>query len=78
MCDVGLTDRRVVLLAVVGLVGQADSGLDEGDHVAGGVVGVGAHVCADETSDTLAHEAAHFAGEFLVGGARVDRVEVGA
>ena len=41
-------------------------------------MGVRPHVCADEASDALAHEAAHFAGELLVGGARVDRVEVGA
>ena len=32
--DVGIADRRVILLAVVGLVGKADAGLDEGDHVA--------------------------------------------
>ncbi|SIA88020.1 Uncharacterised protein [Mycobacteroides abscessus subsp. abscessus] len=78
MRDVGLADRRVVVLAVVGLVGQADAGLDEGDHVARRVVRVGAHVCADEASDALAHEAAHLTGELLVGGAGVDRVEVGA
>ena len=76
--DVGLADRRVVVLTVVGLVGQTDSGLDEGNHVAGGIVRVGAHVCADEASDALAHEAAHLAGELLVGGAGVNRVEVGA
>ena len=76
--DVGLADRRVVVLTVVGLVGQADAGLDEGDHVARRVVRVGAHVCADEASDALAHEAAHLAGELLVGGAGVDCVEVGA
>ena len=78
VCDVGLADRRVVVLAVVGLVGQADAGLDEGDHVARRIVRVGAHVCADEASDALAHEAAHLAGELLVGGAGVDCVEVGA
>ena len=76
--DVGLADRRVVVLAVVGLVGQADAGLDEGDHVARRVVRVSAHVCAEEASDALAHEAAHLAGELLVGGAGVDCVEVGA
>jgi len=41
-------------------------------------VRVGAYVCADEASDALTHEAAHLAGEFLVGGAGVNRVEVGA
>ena len=76
--DVGLADRRIVILAVVGLVGQADSGLDEGDHVVGGIVRVGAYVCTDEASNTLAHEAAHLASKFLVGGAGVNRVEVGA
>ena len=76
--DVGLADRCVVVLAVVGLVGQADAGLDEGDHVARRIVRIGAHVCADEASDALAHEAAHLAGEFLVGGAGVDGVEVWA
>ena len=76
--DVGLADRRVVILAVVGLVGQADAGLDEGDHVAGGVVRVGAHVRADEASDALAHEAPHFAGELRVRRAGADRVKVGA
>ena len=78
MRDVGLADRRIVILAVVGLVGQADSGLDEGDHVVGGIVRVGAYVCTDEASDALAHEAAHLASKFLVGGAGVNRVEVGA
>ena len=76
--DVGLADRLVVLLAVVGLVGQADSGLDEGDHVGGGIVRVGAHVGAHEASDALAHEGAHDLGELLAAGGALDDVEVRA
>ena len=60
------------------LVGQADAGLDEGDHVVRRIVRVGAHVCADEASDAFAHEAAHLVGELLMGSAGVDGVEVGA
>ena len=76
--DVGIADRRVVVLAVVGLVGQSDAGLDEGNHVARRVVGIRAHVSSDEASNAFAHQPAHLLGELLVGRASVDCVEIGA
>ena len=76
--DVGLADRLVVVLAVVGLVGQSDAGLDQGDHVGGGVVRVGAHVGAHQASDALSHERAHGLGQLRSRAARLDDVQFGA
>ena len=78
MGDVGLADRLVVVLAVVGLVGQSDAGLDQGDHVGGGVVRVGAHVGAHQAADARAHERAHSLGQLRARVARLDDIQVGA
>ena len=60
--DVGLANGLVVLLTVVGLIGQADAGLDEGNHVGGGIMRVSTHVGAHETADAGAHQRAHGLG----------------
>ena len=75
---VGLADVGVVVFAVVGLVGQADAGLDEGEHPDVRIVGVGADVGAEEGTRALGHEAAAERIEFAVPGGGVDEVEGGA
>ena len=65
MGDVCVADWGIILLAVVGLVGQTDTGLDQGDHIGGGIVRIGAHVGADEATNASAHEETHGLGQFV-------------
>ena len=76
--DVGVADRRVTVLAVVGLVRQAEAGLAEVDDVSLGVVEVGVHPVAHGPADAGALQRAQrpASAPWVAGG--VERVEVGA
>ena len=58
VADVRRTDVGERVLAVVGLVGQADAALVEVGHVALGIAAVGADVHAEDAADALAVERA--------------------
>src|SRR3546814_17635819 len=58
-----LADRRVCVLAVVRLVGEADSRLAEVDQVPLGVLGIGVDVMRDGTADADALVASDHGGQ---------------
>lgn len=61
--DVLLADLRVVVLAVVRLVGQADSRLAEVDQVPLGILGIGVDIMRDGTADADALVASDHGGQ---------------
>jgi len=73
---VRLADRRVRLLAVVRLVGQAEAGLVEVDDVALGVLGVVVHPEPRGTRPARALQAAEHAHEVVARGGVLDRGEL--
>ena len=75
--DVGRADVGELVLAVVGLVGQAGAALHDVDQVAGGVPVVGVDVGAEEAAAAAALEAADELDQGGQVGQRRDLLEVG-
>ena len=70
---IGGQDLGVLLVAVVGLVGQPEPGLGQVQQVAGGVLGVGVDVDAGAAADTGALQRAEHRGQRVGVGGGVDR-----
>ena len=67
-----ITNRRVLVEAVVGLVRQSDATLADEDHVPGRVTGVGLGLEVDQARNGLPGEAAEHGHEVLRSGDRID------